>query len=241
MIIYGMHSVEHALRSGGVLEVCADSGRHDARIGRILALAQAALVPIRRVSKAELDAQSDGERHQGVTARIEKLSQFDERSLLTAVRASQKAPLLLVLDGVTDPHNLGACMRTAEAAGAMAVVAPKDRAAGLTPVARKAACGAAERLPFVTVTNLARFLAELTEAGIWIVGLAADTPLSIFQLKLTRPLALVLGGEGAGLRRLTRERCDQLASLPMRGAVESLNVSVATGICLYEVLRQRGS
>lgn len=239
MIIYGIHSVEHALKTGSVLEVMVDAARHDARVQRIVDMAQARHVPIVRVPKKELEAESEGGKHQGVMARVEELRQLDEGSLLLRVEQAEQ-PLLLVLDGVTDPHNLGACLRTAEAAGAMAVVAPKDRAAGLTPVARKAACGAAERLPFVQVTNLSRFLSELAERGVWVVGLAGDATQSLYELEFDRALALVMGGEGDGLRRLTRERCDQLVSLPMRGSVESLNVSVATGICLYEVLRQRG-
>jgi 23S rRNA (guanosine2251-2'-O)-methyltransferase len=162
-----------------------------------------------------------------------------EHDLHRLLDAAEQPPLLLVLDGVTDPHNLGACLRSADGAGATAVIAPKDKAVGLTPVVVKVASGAAESLPFIQVTNLARTLEALKLRGVWLIGLADSVPTTLFDTELSGPIALVLGSEGSGLRRLTQERCDLLASLPMRGCVESLNVSVAAGICLYEVVRRR--
>ena len=179
--------------------------------------------------------------HQGVAARVEAVAQvtsLDE--LLEGLEAQGVAPLLLVLDGITDPHNLGACLRVADGAGAHAVIAPKDHAAGINATVAKVASGAAETVPYFMVTNLARTLNELKERNIWIIGTSDDAPQTIYQADLKGPVALVLGAEGDGMRQLTRKTCDALVSIPMKGAVESLNVSVASGVCLYEALRQRG-
>ena len=176
--------------------------------------------------------------HQGVAARVEALPQAN--SLDDLLDAVEGPPLLLVLDGVTDPHNLGACLRVADGAGAHAVIAPKDHAAGINATVAKVASGAAETVPYFMVTNLARTMGELKERSIWCIGASDDAPGTIYQTDLKAAVALVLGAEGSGMRQLTRKTCDQLASIPMRGAVESLNVSVASGICLYEALRQRG-
>jgi 23S rRNA (guanosine2251-2'-O)-methyltransferase len=185
------------------------------------------------------DSQTGGAAHQGVVAEVRPSVPLDENSLLDLLTTQDRPALVLVLDGVSDPHNLGACLRTADAAGATAVVAPRDRAASLTPVVRKVAAGAAETIPFAQVTNLARALRDLKEAGLWIAGTAGDGEQELFAADLTGPLALVFGSEGKGLRRLTRECCDFTLRLPMIGAVSSLNVSVAAGIALYEALRQR--
>jgi 23S rRNA (guanosine2251-2'-O)-methyltransferase len=180
--------------------------------------------------------------HQGVAARVDPVAQvhsLDE--LLEQLEADGIAPLLLVLDGVTDPHNLGACLRVADGAGAHAVIAPKDHAAGINATVAKVASGAAETVPYFMVTNLARTLGELKERNIWIIGTSDDAPKTVYQVDLKAPVALVLGAEGQGMRQLTRKTCDELVGIPMKGAVESLNVSVASGVCLYEALRQRGA
>jgi 23S rRNA (guanosine2251-2'-O)-methyltransferase len=186
-----------------------------------------------------LDAETGGAAHQGVVAEVRPSVPLDENSLLDLLTGQARPALILVLDGVSDPHNLGACLRTADAAGATAVVAPRDRAAGLSPAVRKVAAGAAETVPFAQVTNLARALRDMKEAGLWIAGTAGDGEQELFAADLSGPLALVFGSEGKGLRRLTRESCDFTLRLPMHGAVASLNVSVAAGIALYEALRQR--
>jgi len=240
--IAGLHSVRTALKHGaaGVREVLVDGQRRDGRLRDLLEAAQSAGVKVRRVGREELDRLLPGVNHQGVIAWGEAPAAQDEGSLRRRLEGLDAPPFLLVLDGVQDPHNLGACLRTADAAGVHAVIAPKDRSCGLTPAACKVACGAAERLPFIQVTNLVRTLAWLrNEIGVWTVGAAGEAEQGLFQTDLKGPLALVLGAEEDGLRRLTRESCDLLVHLPMRGSVESLNVSVATGICLYEALRQR--
>jgi 23S rRNA (guanosine2251-2'-O)-methyltransferase len=222
-----------------VFELWLDRRRRDRRLQELVSLAQSAQIPVRHIDRDDLDSATDGANHQGVVAWVQMASARSEQDLADILAAAEEPPLLLVLDGVTDPHNLGACLRSADGAGATAVIAPKDKAAGLTPVAVKVASGAAETMPFVQVTNLARTLDTLKEEGIWLVGLSDDAPRSLYETDLSGPVALVLGNEGSGLRRLTRERCDYLAALPMRGRVESLNVSVASGICLYEVARRR--
>ena len=181
-------------------------------------------------------------RHQGAVARCSPMKELTETDLLKLVDDlidTGLAPLLLILDGVQDPHNLGACLRTAEAAGVHAVIAPKDRASGLTATVMKVSSGAAERLPFVQVTNLARILRELQQSGIWLVGTSGDSEATLFEADLKGPLAIILGAEGRGIRRLTREHCDQVINIPMEGCAESLNVSVAAGVCLFETARQR--
>jgi len=240
--IYGWHAVHaflarHPARVAG-LRVA--ERRDDPRVKALESLAKTLGVQVGRAERAELDRLLGEAVHQGVMADIAPLSPWTEDDLLTALAAAVE-PLLLVLDGVQDPHNLGACLRTADACGALAVVVPRDRAAQLNPTVRKVAAGAAESTPVVAVTNLARTLKLLKEAGLWIVGADAAAPKLAQETSLTGPLALVMGAEGSGLRHLTREHCDFLVRLPQLGAVESLNVSVATGMLLYESLRQRGT
>ncbi len=240
--ISGLHGVRAALRHGAerLTQVWFDAKRRDQRLRALLRELIAAGVRPQPVAKVELDRLAPGANHQGIVAATLAPAAGDEADLEALLQGLQEPPLLLVLDGVQDPHNLGACLRSADAAGAHAVLAPKDRAVGLTPVVCKVASGAAEAVPFVQVTNLARTLRWLQEArGIWLVGAAGDAVLSLFDANLTGPLALIVGNEEKGMRRLTRERCDQLVHLPMAGTVESLNVSVATGVCLFEAVRQR--
>ncbi len=196
-------------------------------------------VAIEAVDDRALDRLAGGVRHQGVIAEFQARQPLDDRGLVDLLEESHDMPLLLVLDGVQDPHNLGACLRSAAAAGALAVIVPKNRAAGLTPVARRAAAGAAELVPLAQVTNLSRTLALLADHGIWRLGLVGESDTSLYQANLDGPMALIMGGEERGLRRLTRERCDQLACIPMASGIESLNVSVAAGIALFEARRVR--
>lgn len=237
----GINSVRSALKFGGhgVAELWLDRSRRDRRLAELAALAREAQVLVRQVGREELDRAAEGGNHQGALAWVRMPAARSKQDLDRLLDAAEQPPLLLVLDGVTDPHNLGACLRSADGAGATALIAPKDKAVGLTPVAVKVASGAAEAVPFVQVTNLARTLDALRARGIWLIGLADAAPATLFETDLSGPIALVLGSEGTGLRRLTQERCDLLVSLPMRGRVESLNVSVAAGICLYEALRRR--
>jgi 23S rRNA (guanosine2251-2'-O)-methyltransferase len=239
--VFGLHAVRTALQQGRqrVVELLIDGGRRDGRIGELLDLAQGAGVPVRRVAGGSLDRWAEGGRHQGVLAKLRQQQTQDEPHLRALLKGLREAPFLLILDAVQDPHNLGACLRTAEAAGVQAVIAPRDRSAGLTPTVRKVASGAAETLPFIQVSNLARTLKWLKSEGIWLVGTAGDAERELYECDLTGPLALVMGSEGKGLRRLTRDHCDLLVRLPMAGIVESLNVSVAAGVTLYEAVRQR--
>lgn len=209
-------------------------------MAEVLALAATHGIKCQQVRRETLDGMADGGVHQGVVARLAPAAVLDENDLHALLDRLAEPPLLLVLDGVQDPHNLGACLRTADAAGAHAVLVPKDRAAGLSPAARKAAAGAAETVPLIQVVNLARCLRALKDRGIWLAGAEADGQ-SALAADLSGPLALVLGAEGTGLRRLTREHCDLLVSLPMKGVVESLNVSVAAGVLLYLALARRGA
>lgn len=240
-IVFGLHSVQALLKSAPqrVLELYCLQGRADQRLQKLLKIAEAEGMSVQTMGRAKLDALSEGENHQGVVARCRPGEVHDEAFLLRLLESLGHTPLLLVLDGVTDPHNLGACLRSAEAAGVDAVIAPKDKSAGLSPVARKVASGAAEVLPFVPVTNLARTLKKLQDAGVWLVGAAGEADATLYQADLKGPIALVMGAEGEGLRRLTRETCDYLIKIPMAGSVSSLNVSVATGVCLFEAVRQR--
>ena len=241
-LIYGLHAVTAVLESGGrVHALWMLDSRHDDRLTKVAALAEKAGVKIMRVPRTELDRITDGARHQGVAAQAEGAEQMDEGGLMPLLDRLKGPPFLLVLDGVQDPHNLGACMRSANAAGVHAVIAPRDRSAGLTPVARKVASGAAEATPFFQVTNLARTLRELKDRNIWFVGLAGEAEQTLYELDLKGPIAIVMGAEGEGMRRLTKEHCDFLAKIPMDGSVESLNVSVATGVALFEAKRQRSS
>ena len=237
--IFGFHAVTARIRhdASSIEEIYVDSARHDRRMGDLLRAAKAANVRIIHADDQRLDAMVGTRRHQGVVARAGELSLA--RNLAELIDGIQGPPLLLLLDGVTDPHNLGACLRVADGAGAHAVIAPKDHAAGINATVAKVASGAAETMPYFMVTNLARTLGELKERNIWCIGTSDDAPQSIYDADLRVPLALVLGAEGAGLRQLTRKSCDALVSIPMAGAVESLNVSVASGVCLYEALRQR--
>ena len=238
-LVFGLHAVEALLKRApqDVLEIFALKDRDDKRMQPLLQQARQHGISLQFCNRKTLDEMVSGQ-HQGIVAKARLSSSGNETDLAAIVEAHSK-PLLLVLDGVTDPHNLGAILRSADAAGVHAVVAPKDRSVKLTSVARKVACGAAESVPFITVTNLARTLRQLQEAGIWVVGTAGETETLVYQADLTGPLALVLGAEGEGLRRLTRETCDALVKIPMFGTVSSLNVSVAAGICLFEAVRQR--
>ncbi len=248
-LIYGLHAVDGLLRSNpkSVQRLWVQSGREDKRIAALVALAQNQGVPVARQPRQDLDGMVSG-RHQGVVAEAldtpvagdtNQSNLWQEQDLLRLVDNKEGPLLLLVLDGVTDPHNLGACLRSADAAGVDAVVVPKDKSADLTPIVRKVACGAAEVVPFVRVTNISRTLQALQERGVWLYGTAGESEKSIYDSDLSGSIALVMGAEGSGLRRLTREQCDFLVNLPMAGSVSSLNVSVATGICLFEIVRQR--
>ena len=240
-LVHGLHAVRATLRyePGGVLAAWLEKGRRDGRMRRLRDELQRAGIAVETVSRQELDRLTDGANHQGVVIRYRGVEPRGEEALLDHLDELAEAPLLLVLDQVQDPHNLGACLRTADAAGVHAVVAPRDRAAGLTPTVHKVASGATASVAFFQVTNLARTLKALKQRGVWLVGAADDAVAAPWQLDLAGPLGLVLGGEGAGLRRLTRECCDFLTRIPMAGQVESLNVSVATGVLLYEGVRQR--
>lgn len=240
--IFGIHAVTEALEQQGdnVSQLLLLSGRTDQRLNAIRDLAKRAGVAITEVSKQDLDKQVSGV-HQGVAALTSSgAAPGDEKHLMQLLDRLDHDPLLLILDSITDPHNFGACLRSADAAGVDAVIVPKDKSAPLNATVRKVACGAAETVNVISVTNLARCMEKLQERGIWIVGTADETGQLVYELELTGPIALAMGSEGTGLRRLTREHCDYLAALPMAGAVSSLNVSVATGICLFEAVRQRG-
>ncbi len=241
-LVFGLHAVRALLRQhpDRVRLLWLQQGREDGRAVELQRLARDLGLRVQSRTAAELDRLAEGGVHQGVVAEVAPAPVLHEEGLEERIRAAGATALVLVLDGVQDPHNLGACLRTADAAGATAVVAPRDRAVGLTPVARKVAAGAAESVPFVQVTNLARTLGRLKEAGVWVVGTEAEAQRGLHEADLKGPLAVVMGAEGTGMRRLTREACDFTVRLPMHGIVESLNVSVATGIVLYEVLRQRG-
>ncbi|WP_434602662.1 23S rRNA (guanosine(2251)-2'-O)-methyltransferase RlmB [Pseudomonas sp. Z4-7] len=240
--IYGVHAVEALLRHHPkrVKQIWLAEGRSDPRVQTLIELAGENRVAVGQAERREMDAWVEGV-HQGVVAEVSPSQVWGEAMLDELLDRTEGAPLLLVLDGVTDPHNLGACLRSADAAGALAVIVPKDKSATLTPVVRKVACGAAEVIPLVAVTNLARTLEKLQQRGLWVVGTAGEAEVSIYDQDLTGPTILIMGAEGKGMRRLTREHCDYLVKLPMAGSVSSLNVSVATGVCLFEAQRQRGA
>jgi len=242
-LLVGINAVEGALRhdASAVIEVLVEQGAHNRRVKEISDAAREAAVAVHARPREFLDKATGGMRHQGVIARWTPPAELGEHELPRLVEAAGREALVLVLDGVQDPHNLGACLRSAEAAGVTAVVLPKDRAVGITPTVRTASAGAADRVPVVRVTNLARALEALKQAGVWITGLAGEGDTTLYAVDLKGPVAIAVGGESDGLRRLTRDLCDFVAKIPMRGAVESLNVSVATGIALFEVLRQRGT
>ncbi|MDR1461901.1 MAG: 23S rRNA (guanosine(2251)-2'-O)-methyltransferase RlmB [Azoarcus sp.] len=239
-LIYGFHAVLGRLRRDpeAVFELYLSALRNDVRAREVHRLAEEAGVRMTQVEGERLDGMVGTRRHQGVIARVDARQRM---IVLDDVLESLSGPaLLLVLDGVQDPRNLGACLRVADAAGAHAVIVPRDRAASLNAAAIKVASGAAETVPYITVTNIARALEQMKKAGVWVVGAAGEAEKSVFDIDQRGPLAWVLGAEGEGLRRLTRATCDELAHIPMAGSVESLNVSVASGICLFEAVRQRG-
>lgn len=238
--IYGLHSVLALLKTDSerVSEIRVQRGRQDQRLNKVRALAEQLEIPVAIASREELEVLAPGN-HQGIVALCAQGEVRDEHFLFNLLDNLDHPPLLLVLDGVTDPHNLGACLRTADAVGVDAVIAPKDKSVGITATVRKVACGAAETVPFVVVTNLVRLLRQIQERGVWVAGTDGDAALDVYDADLKGPLALVMGAEGDGMRRLTKEQCDLLVKLPMAGAVTSLNVSVATGVCLYEIVRQR--
>lgn len=240
-IVFGLHAVRTLLkqRPERAVRLLVQKGREDARMSEVLKLARAANVPIVSRDAKDLDRLAGEQRHQGACLYVKPAGVLGEGALDDLLDKLTEPPLLLVLDGVQDPHNLGACLRTADAAGVTAVIVPRDRAAGLSPVVRKVASGAAETIPLFQIVNLARTLRQLQERNIWIVGMDDEAEKTVYELDLKGPLALVLGAEGPGLRRLTKENCDVLTKIPMFGAVESLNVSVATGVVLYEAVRQR--
>ena len=242
-LIYGIHAVRALLQQNParVKQLWIQEKKHDRQLNSLLQLAESLQLAVQLVPHKTLDKLLDTQ-HQGVIAACTaNRIIYGEEDLAELVNNGQPAPLILVLDGVEDPHNLGACLRSAAAAGVTAVLAPKDRAVGITPVVRKVACGAAEYVPFIRVTNLVRALQQLQRLGLWLYGAAGDAEQTLYQAKLTDPIAIVMGAEGKGLRRLTRTTCDYLIRIPMQGKIESLNVSVATGICLFEGLRQRQS
>ncbi len=240
-LLIGIHAVDAALThdAGNLVELYIESGSQNARVKELGERAREMGVKPHARDRAALDRMTGGARHQGVVARYKAPAPLPESALEGLAEKAGRTALFLVLDGITDPHNLGACLRSAEAAGVTAVVVPKDRAVGVTPTVRRASAGAADRVPIVSATNLARALRHLKDAGVWLVGLAGDAPQSLYALDLQGPMAIVLGSEGEGLRRLTRQNCDFLACIPMRGDIDSLNVSVTAGIALFEALRQR--
>ena len=239
-MIFGIHAVKAVLNSDPArfIEVFVLKGRQDDRLLPVLNELLSLGITVQEAGRKALDDKVEGASHQGIIARVRPAKQYNENDL-DAILTVNANPLLLILDGVTDPHNLGACLRNADAAGVAAVIVPKDRAAQLNATASKVACGAAEVMPLVRVTNLARTMRALQDKGVWIVGTAGEATHDVYQSKLTGPLAIVMGAEGDGMRRLTRETCDDLIKIPMAGSVSSLNVSVATGICLFEAVRQR--
>ena len=240
-VLFGFHAVGVRLKPAPstVMEIYYEPTRRDARMRQFLDRVKEAGVRLIEADALRIAKLAGSHGHQGVAARVQPIKTLHSLDDLLDALEGKEAPLILVLDGVTDPHNLGACLRVADGAGAHAVIAPKDHAVGLNATVAKVASGAAETMPYLMVTNLARTLQELKERNIWVIGTSDDAPKTLFDMDLKGPTALVLGAEGAGMRQLTRKTCDELVSIPMQGAVESLNVSVASGICLYEARRQR--
>ena len=240
-LITGIHAVESALKNDAdnITQVWIAENKRNQRVKELIHHAQKRGLIAHRADMKMLDKLAKTRQHQGVVAEYNAPASSTEDDLLTLLEALDSTPLLLVLDGVTDPHNLGACLRTADAAGVHAVIAPKDNAVGLTPAARKVASGAAETIPFVQVTNLVRTMEKIKQMGVWFIGTSDKATGDLYQQNFKTPTAIVMGAEGKGLRRLTEEHCDELIAIPMAGQVSSLNVSVATGVCLYEVVRQR--
>ncbi len=242
-VLFGFHAVGVRLKTApqSIIEIYFEPTRRDQRMRQFLDRAKEAGVRLIEADGLRIAKLAGSQGHQGVAARVHEVEQARSLDdLLEQLEAANIPPLLLVLDGVTDPHNLGACLRVADGAGAHAVIAPKDHAVGINATVAKVASGAAETMPYFMVTNLARTLNELKERNIWIIGTSGDAPKTLYEVDLKGPVALVLGAEGPGMRQLTRKTCDELVGIPMKGAVESLNVSVASGVCLYEALRQRG-
>ncbi len=238
-VLYGFHAVTARARAdaSSIEEVLYDASRKDRRMQDFLRSAKEAGVRLIAADEQRLWGVAGNMQHQGVVARAHDLPLA--QNLAELLDGISGTLLLLVLDGVTDPHNLGACLRAADAAGAHAMIAPRDRSAGLNATAAKVASGAAESVPYITVTNLARVLRELKDAGVWVIGTAGEATASLYETRLDGPVAIVVGAEGEGMRRLTRETCDEIVNIPMAGVVESLNVSVASGVCLFEAVRQR--
>ncbi|RZL01370.1 MAG: 23S rRNA (guanosine(2251)-2'-O)-methyltransferase RlmB [Rubrivivax sp.] len=239
-LLFGFHAVSVRLKVApkSIRELHFDATRRDQRMRQFLTKAEESGLNLVESDDDRLQKMCGTHRHQGVVAKVESIPQA--KSLDDLLDALSEPPLLLVLDGITDPHNLGACLRVADGAGAHAVIAPKDHAVGVNATVAKVASGAAETVPYFMVTNLSRTLGELKERDIWVVGTSDDAPRDLYAANLAQATALVLGAEGSGMRQLTRKNCDELVSIPMLGGVESLNVSVASGVCLYEARRQRG-
>lgn len=241
-IVYGMHAMRALLKSRAedITQIWvqdADSAR--GRLAELIGQAQQAGISVQYCARKALDDKTGGARHQGIVAQVRAAATLDEQALMQLVESAEAPVLVLALDSIQDPHNLGACMRSADAAGALAIVVPRDKASSLTPVVRKVASGAAESLPLVQVTNLGRTLEQLKQAGLWLTGLAGEAQSDLYDIDFKGNSVLVIGAEGSGLRRNIREKCDYLARIPMQGSVSSLNASVAAGICLFEVVRQR--
>lgn len=239
--VFGLHAVDALLNKQPerVIRLCVLPERNDKKLAALVSVAKNLGIPVDHASRQELDNMTEQANHQGVIAYCTKSRTYDESHLKQLLQDLTVPPFILLLDGVQDPHNLGACFRSADAAGVHAIIAPKDKAAGITPIVSKVASGAAETMPFIQVTNLARTMEQLKDAGIWLYGADAEAKQTLYQTELTGPIGIVLGAEGSGLRRLTRELCDVLLKIPMQGTVSSLNVSVATGIFLFEAVRQR--
>lgn len=239
-ISFGVHAVQALLEShpDQIMEIWFQKGLRNSRLEKLIEQARETGIPLKFVDRDRIERKVDGV-HQGVVAMVRAATIYRENDLFALLDKLDKPPFLLILDSVTDPHNLGACLRSADAAGVQAVIVARDKSAPLNAVARKVACGAVENVPLITVTNLARTMRALQERGIWLIGAAGEASTNIYTTDLKGPLAIVMGAEGSGLRRLTREHCDGLVHIPMAGSVSSLNVSVATGICLFEALRQR--
>jgi 23S rRNA (guanosine2251-2'-O)-methyltransferase len=239
-VIYGLHPVESALRNNreNVLQLWVQQGRNDGRIRKLIDLANSAGIAIEAISADKLSKKCEGERHQGVVARLRAGTR---KTLELEDLLERDALLVLILDEVQDPHNIGACLRTADAVGADAVIVSKNRSPGLTPVVVKVASGAADHTPYIQVSNLARALEKLRDANVWVIGTSGDTETSLYDCQVAKRMAVVMGSEGKGMRRLTREGCDELVAIPMQGSVESLNVSVASGVTLFELRRRMNS
>ena len=239
-VVFGLHAVQSLFESAPerILELTIQKGRTDKRINALVEEARSLGIAVKFAERSRLDAKADGV-HQGIIARVAQAKVYREGDLEDLLDRLEEPPFLLILDGVTDPHNLGACLRTADAAGVHAVITPKDKSASLNATASKVACGAADHVPLVQITNLSRTMQWLKDRGIWMIGTAGESSVNVYQSDLKGPIALVMGAEGKGMRRLTRDNCDNLIFIPMAGSVSSLNVSVATGVCLFEAVRQR--